>query len=471
MATSIPSRLLQNAKQLSSVVRLHPFDVSSPEGRSQERYRRAILTMSAASLSRIVSISAGLISVPLTLKYLGPERYGLWMTISSLIIALGFSDLGLGNGLLNGISRAHGIDDRNLARQYVSSACLLLTAIATVVGVAFALTYPRVPWAALFRIRSPQAILEVGPAIAVFIGCFVLNLPAGIVTRIQIGYQDGWFANLWSSLGSVLCLGALLTVIHYRGTLPLLVLAVAGAPVLALLLNGMFVFLVQRPYLLPSCSSITREACNDLWKLGAMFFTLQLAVALSYSCDNFIIARILGPEAVTQYAVPCKLFSLVGTIVSLIVSPLWPAYGEALAKQDHPWIRQTLVRSVTLAAALSVSLATLLLLFGNRLIALWVGTTIHASPLLIAGLAIWSILISISTTIATFCNGLSMMRFQLIIATTATVANITLSVYLTRRIGIPGVVYGSIISQLLFILIPSMFYLRRYLRISTQVRL
>lgn len=62
------------------------------------------------------------ISVPLTLRYLGTERYGLWMTISSVIAVLGFSDLGLNNGLLNGISQANGTNDRELARRYVSSA-------------------------------------------------------------------------------------------------------------------------------------------------------------------------------------------------------------------------------------------------------------------------------------------------------------------------------------------------------------
>jgi O-antigen/teichoic acid export membrane protein len=386
------------------------------------------------------------------------------MIISSVIAMLGFSDLGINNGLLNGISRAHGQNDRDLARQYVSSAFFLLTSIAIAIGIVFAAVYHWIPWGSLFRVQSTQALAEAGPAVAMFIACFLLNIPAGIVSRVQAGYQDGFSANLWSSLGSLLCLVSLLLTIHFRGSLPYLVLAMAGAPVLALLLNGAVLFAVERPWLLPSWSCMTTEASKDLWRKGALFFTLQLAFAISYSSDNLVLARILGPGAVAQYAVPCKLFSLVSTIIWFVVSPLWPAYGEALARRDHFWIRKTLCRSLTLVAGVSISLGTLLVIFGSRIIHVWVGSSIQTSPLLLVGLGIWSVVAAVSNAIAVFFNGLSIIRFQLLVASLGSLSNIALSVHLTHRIGISGVVYGSVLSQIFVFLIPSAFYIRRYLR-------
>jgi len=468
MTSSVLNVPLNTARQVLSVARFRPFDLSTPEGRSKERYRRAFLTIAASGLSRAVSISAGLITVPLTLKYLGTERYGLWMTISSVIAMMGFSDLGINNGLLNGISRSHGKDDRELARQYVSSAFFLLTAIAIAIGIVLAAAYRWIPWGSLFRVQSTQALAEAGPAVAMFIACFLLNIPAGIITRVQSGYQDGFSANLWSSLGGLLGLVSLLLVMHFRGSLPSLVLAMAGAPVLALLLNGAVLFAVRRPWLLPLWSCVTTEATKDLWHLGALFFTLQLAFAISFSSDNLVIARILGPEAVTQYAVPCRLFSLVSIVVSFVVTPLWPAYGEALARRDHFWIRKTLFRSLMLVAGVSISLGTLLVIFGNRIIHAWVGSTIHADLLLLAGLGIWSAVMAVSMAIAAFFNGLSIIRFQLVAASLGSLSNIALSVYLTHRIGIPGVVYGSILSQIFIFLIPAAFYTRSYLRTTRK---
>src|SRR5512133_170880 len=83
------------------LLRLAPFDSSTEEGRSKERYRRVALTTVASVASRGIGLVTLLVSVPLTLTYLGAERYGMWMTISSLVAVLNFADLGMGNGLMN----------------------------------------------------------------------------------------------------------------------------------------------------------------------------------------------------------------------------------------------------------------------------------------------------------------------------------------------------------------------------------
>ncbi len=86
-------------RRLASLVRLTPFDASTPEGFVNERYRRATLTTVTSVISKGIGILTAFITVPLTLTYLGTERYGLWMTISSVIVMLGFADFGLGDGL------------------------------------------------------------------------------------------------------------------------------------------------------------------------------------------------------------------------------------------------------------------------------------------------------------------------------------------------------------------------------------
>jgi O-antigen/teichoic acid export membrane protein len=451
-------------RKFTSSMRFSAFSSPTPEGRSKERYRRAILTSLASALSSVIGISASLISVPLALHYLGIERYGLWMTIGAVITVLGFSDLGINNGLINGIAKAHGRDDRQLARQYVSSAFFFLVAVALILGAAFAIAYPWIHWSSIFRVRSAQAMSEVGPAVAVITCCFLINIPTGIVSRVQSGYQEGFIANLWSSLGSILSLLFLLLVIHIHGSLALLVLAMAGAPIVALVLNGAFEFGIQRPWLFPSWRYVKPGVSKSLLRLGSLFFILQIDGAIAYSSDNIVLAAVLGPEAVSQYAVPAKLFSLVTLATSFLTVPLWPAYGEALARGDHHWIRRTLYRSLVLCAGVSVILSVALVSFGTRIIYLWVGPSIQPSPLLLAGLGIWGVVCSISNGIAIFLNGLSVMRFQVIIATVGALINIAISIYLTRRIGIPGVIYGSILGQILVGFAPYYWYLGRYLK-------
>lgn len=119
--------LSSRVRQITSVARLKPFETSTLEGRSKERHQRIALAALTSMATKGVALLTMLISVPLTVSYLGAERYGLWMTISLVIAILVFADLGLGNGLLNAVSEANGRDDREAAREYMSSAFFMLS--------------------------------------------------------------------------------------------------------------------------------------------------------------------------------------------------------------------------------------------------------------------------------------------------------------------------------------------------------
>lgn len=438
-------------------------DLSSEEGRSAERYRRALMASSVAAFSRIISFSTGLISVPLTLRYLGQERYGLWLTISSLIACLAFSDLGINNSLMNGISSAHGKDDNALAQRYISSALLFLATIATALALLFALSYHWIPWERLTNIKSPRALAEVAPSAAAFVLCFLINVPLGVTTKVQSGYQEGFSQNLWLLAGNIAGFLGLLLAVSLHASLPVLVLAVSGPPNVVLLANGAYLFGWRHPFLRPTWESCSLPTIKGLARSGFLFLVLQLAYVLSFTSDNVVIAQVLGPKAVAQYGVVAKLFSVVPIMTGILSAPLWPAYGEALSRADYQWARKTLLRSTILVGALSLAIGVPLTVFAPRILHLWVGHEIVASPTLLIGLATWGVIFSVSASIAAFLNAASIVMFQVVLACISCPSNLALSVYLTERVGPAGVVYGSIITQTIIILIPCSFFLRSYL--------
>lgn len=69
-----------------------------------------------------LGLIVGVVSVPLTVRYLGAERYGVWVTTSSFLEFLSFTDFGLAHSLTNALGKAYGEDRRELARSFISSA-------------------------------------------------------------------------------------------------------------------------------------------------------------------------------------------------------------------------------------------------------------------------------------------------------------------------------------------------------------
>jgi O-antigen/teichoic acid export membrane protein len=95
-------------------------EVRSKRGR--DRIKRAAVGGGTGICVSFVTIGVGLISVPLTVQYLGAEQYGIWITISSFLAWLYVSDMGFGSALTNALATASGLEDVNLAKSLVATA-------------------------------------------------------------------------------------------------------------------------------------------------------------------------------------------------------------------------------------------------------------------------------------------------------------------------------------------------------------
>jgi O-antigen/teichoic acid export membrane protein len=455
-------------KKTRDRLRLRNFDTLTPEARSEERNKRVGLTAVASMGARAVAFAVTFATVPLTLHYLGTEQYGLWATMTSATALLGFADFGLSNGLVNGVSEALGRNDRESMRRYVSSVFYMLVAVMIVLGIAFAAIYGIVPWAGLFNVSSADATAVAGPAMAVFLAITIVALPLSVVQSVRAGFQEGFASSVWQGVGSIASLVALVVAIAAKAGLPWLVLALGGGPVIAALLNGA-VLVRSRPWLAPRLRLATLPAVRRMMRLGLMFFILAIAISVAYQTDNIVIARMLGPAQVPQYAVPMKLFMVAPLILSFGLMPLWPAYGEALAREDVVWVRRTLVRSLLICAALGALMAAVLLVLGAPILDAWTGGIIRPTTPLLLALSAWGLVQCVTGPMAMYLNGANALGFQAVCATMMMVANLPLSIALTRTIGISGPAWGSVIAQIVFILLPCGVYLRTTFKRLSQV--
>jgi O-antigen/teichoic acid export membrane protein len=458
------SSLVATFLRYRRLLRIRAFDTTTLQGQSDERYRRIAWSTALAMVARFVGIATSIITVPLVVGYLGNERYGMWLTMSSLVATLGPMDLGIGLGLLTVVSDANGRNDREAARRAISTAIAMLSMIAALAVVVFCVAYFLIPWAGVFKVSSPTAVSEAAPAAAVLLGAFALGLPLGIVGEVQLAYQSGYISSAWAIVGNLGSFVALIAIIMLHGSLPLLVLALTFVGLVTAALNGWFLFRRQRPWLMPRLRDVDLRAGRALLKTGAFFIVLQLAGMAAYGIDNIVISQILGSSAVPEYAIPVKIFTLAPTLLSFALMPLWPAYRESMARGDAAWVKRTLRRSILLAAAFNIPSSLILIVAGPFLLHLWVGSAIHPTLILLVGLGTWTIMNTLNGPFAMLLNGANIIGFQAVCSILMAIANVTISIILVQHIGVSGAVWGSVIAQFVFILLPSLWYVRRLLK-------
>src|SRR5690606_36733269 len=83
----------------------------------------------ASFLIKGCSIAVRLLVVPLTISCINHVRYGLWLTLSSIVGWFSFVDIGFGHGLRNRFSESVARGDYKLARKYVSTTYAILLMI------------------------------------------------------------------------------------------------------------------------------------------------------------------------------------------------------------------------------------------------------------------------------------------------------------------------------------------------------
>lgn len=442
------------ARQLRHLLRLRPFDTSTEAGRSDERHRRALLAALASGLAKFITIASALVTIPLTLTYLGVERFGLWMTIASLIALMSFADMGLGNGLMNAVADADGKRDTANIRKFISSAFVALVAVALCVGTILAVAASVFDISGLLNVRSPAAASELYPSLIAFTIIFALSIPAGIVQKVQLGLQMGLRSSLWQAGGAALAFVAILLVVWAEGGVPWLVLASAGVPVLMLIASSLDFFSRSHRHLAPRLASVSRPELSRLLKVGLLFFFLQLSAALAFASDNLIIANVLGQAAVAEYSVVNKLFEAILLLLGVAVLPLWPAYAEAKARRDVTWIERTLIRTLLVTFFYVTSAGILLLMLGPWLLQIWVGGAVEYSLWLFAGFLLWTILKGLGMTHSMFMNGLGAIKSQLVLALLFAGTSLVLKWYFAAHFGLKGILLALILTYCAFVVFP-----------------
>jgi len=431
--------------------------------RASSRKNKIIKTLSVGAYSKVIGVAVTFIMVPLALNYLGADGYGLWMAVSSLIAMLSFVDGGAGNALVNMVSHATGIKSSKSLQTIVSTGFFVLLAIAMFGGLLFSILNPFVPWSWVFGLSDSMNAQALQTLVLIVGIAFFIGMPCSVVGNVQKGFQEGNIEAFWNAKGRILSLVFVYLAIELDAGLLGFAFGFVSGPIVALLLNNFYYFLIKKKEFLPKLSDVRRDEVKLVLSTGGLFFVLQITAAIQSQSDNIIIAKMIGLGAVAEYSVCMQMFLVIPMVMGLLWAPLWPAYREALASGDTVWLKQVFYKSIKLACIVGIPASALLVVFGQEIIRVWVGDAVLPSPLLLAGCGLWVSMLVVGSAMAMLLNGLQVIKIQIMVAVSASILNVCLSIWLISKIGLEGAVYGSVIAYLVCAIIPYYFIIPKLL--------
>src|SRR6267378_2539287 len=386
---------------------------------------------------RAVSILTNFLLVPLTLNYLNPTRYGIWLTLTSVVNWVNVLDIGLGTGLRNKFAEAVATGDDDLARSYVSTSYAFIGLLmALAIGV-FWLVNPMLHWAAILN-TPPDMEAELASLAKIVFTFFCLRLVFALIGTILIAVQRPAMNSALEVVSNVLSLIVVYILTKsVQGSLFWLGFVVSLNITIVPLAANFWFFKGKYRKFMPSFRYVKIEYGRELVNLGVQFFIIQMAGVFIFSSSNIIITQFFGPSEVTPFNIAYKYYGVASMAFLMILTPFWTAYTDAYVKGDNEWIERTnkkLIKFWLVMAAVVV----LMTVSADRVYSFWVGTSVHIPFSLSVSMGLYVLIIAWSNIFAYFINSTGKLRLQVWVAISVAVVNIVLSIILARNLGLKG---------------------------------
>jgi O-antigen/teichoic acid export membrane protein len=355
--------------------------------------------IAANAIGRIWGILSVYLFVPLYLKFLGIEAYGLIGFYSTLFGVLAFADMGFTATVNREMARLSVQPDSadrmgRLLRTYETSYAFVSILLAILVWLLA--PYLSEHWLRSSTLRAD----EIARAIQLMGAAIAFQLPAGLYIAGLMGLQEQVRANSLMIAWSVL-----------RGVGAVVVLWLVSPTIIAfawwqLLCSGVYCFSARfflwRAVLRRKLRAQPRfewQVFGNTWHYAAGMMSLAIVSTLLTQTDKLVISKMLPLEMLGYYTIATALASLPLALASPIALAVFPRLTGLVALNDREGLARMYHRTCELVAVATIPAALTIALFSGNFILAWTGSAVTAqraglvSSLLIAGQLLQALLV------------------------------------------------------------------------------
>ena len=302
---------------------------------------------------------------------------GVWFTILSTSNWIFMFDIGIGNGLRNCLTRELVRGDKKRIKTYISSAYILITAIAVVLLCIGSLMIGYVNWNDFFNIsESVVSRATLNTTVRIIYAGIVLQFIFKMVVYILYALQKSAVNNMIAFLTSLFQFMAVLLLPSLSISENLIRLAVVFIVSSNLLYMVVTVFAFRNEQIKGcgvSLKYFETDAALKTVNIGVLFLWTQILHLLISLTDDFLVTKFTSPKYEVYFSIYNRLFSLVGTLFTLALTPVWSAVTKAQEERDYLWVRK-IYKFANRAVMLGVAGELLIILVMQFVVNIWLGS-------------------------------------------------------------------------------------------------
>lgn len=420
-----------------------------------------------AIINKLVALLIGFITIPLTLNYLGKERYGLLMVTLSTFSFTSFLDMGITPTIKNRLSEAFADNDEIKFRYYANGAISIGTVIFCIaILLAFASTF--FDWAKFLNVKNIIAIKETNALVFVVVFYLLFSLALGMVDSIYISRLQISILKIYNLVAAIIGFFLLLFGIFLRVSLPLLaILTVISGIIFRFILFIKLILHDKRLIEIKFNSSL--ELVKQLLPSSMLFMGIQASSVVMSALPNILIAKFLDLEKVTIFSIAYKFITIPLFLIAEILPVFWPNFTIAWKKGQTKWLRKSIFRVTFITLILLMSYMVIFGAIGQWGIKIWTNGKVIVDNKLIYILGLWLVVQGTIYWLSTFLHSISDFAFELKCYGFTAIALYGISISLAKDLGLLGICIAMLASLFSMSLIPMILRVSSKLNIHLRV--
>lgn len=390
----------------------------------------------AGLVNSIWSALVGLAVVPIYLKYLGIEAYGLIGFFATTQALLALLDLGLAPTINREIARCSASGDMEEAGNLLHTLAVVYGAMAGLITLMIFALAPMVAshWLQARNIESEtlqRALMLMGLVIA-------CRWPIGLYQGALMGLQRLTISSAVSmvtvTLGS---LGAVAILAFISPTIEAFFIWQAVVALINVVFMRMAAWRVIRRKNKPKFDS---EILKKIWRFSAGMSGVAIAAIFLTQLDKALLSRMLSLEDFGRYTLAGVVASGLTVLIVPTFNAVYPRFSALVSKGGEVELKILYMHGTRLFCAVTLPVALVMAVFSESLIYVWTGNASLAQSVapIVALLVVGSALNGVMHFPYALQLAYGMVRLPFILASSLAVVLVPLIVYLTWSYGAQG---------------------------------
>ena len=405
----------------------------------------------------IINAVVLLLLTPVLVHGLGAFYYGMWILVSSVMDNYGLLDIGMTYSMQRFVARYRGANDRQAMNETFMTGMSVAACICLAVFIVTAILIGLLPG---FFHLSGEARSLFRTLLIIQSGTVAFSMPQRIMGAYMNGLHRFDLYNACGALQGILKGLVFWAVIHFGGR----VLAVTVAQLLIVAFMLLITGLATRtadPELRMRSQHLSWARTREMGQFSVFVFVTNISTRLKFFTDSIVIGHVLTIALTTPFNVVGRLMEMFRLAFYPITGPLATAMNKLEGEQRWPEMNVLLLRSTRICTLLACLGGQILLLHGKDILRIWMGAPYAAYYKLMVILTVGYIVMLMQQGSYAYLYARGGHKVTTILALADGLANLCLSVYWARSLGLEGVALGTTVPMLIvFVLIQPWYTLK-----------